>query len=76
MVQRGTKYRLREKYELKGEEFDRYFGQDIEMLAADRVVINTHEQMVPFLVSLWLHSIFVSPSFATACGVMLSLIHI
>lgn len=66
--QRGTKYRLKEKYESQGKEFDRYFGQDEEMLAADRAVINTQEQMVPFLVSLWLHSYFVSPFSATVCG--------
>lgn len=68
VVQRGTKYRLKEEYESNNEEFDRYFGQDEEMLAADRAVINTLEQMVPFLVALWLHSIFVSSFIATLCG--------
>lgn len=38
------------------------------MLAADRAVINTQEQMVPFLCALWLHAIFVSPVHATWCG--------
>lgn len=66
--QRGTKYRLKEKYEQRGEEFDRYFGNDREMLAADRVVINTQEQMVPFLFSLWLHALFVSATGATLAG--------
>ena len=60
VLQRGTKYRLKKEYEAEGKVFDRYFGQDEEMLAADRAVINTQEQMVPFLVSLWLHATFVS----------------
>ena len=46
----------------------RYFGQDEEMLAVDRVVANTHEQMVPFVVSLWLFAIFASPTHATWLG--------
>ncbi len=67
-LQRGTKYRLRREYAERGEEFDRYFGEDSQMLAADRAVINTQEQMVPFLASLWLHAIFVSASVATMLG--------
>ncbi len=66
--QRGTKYRLRDEYAARGEVFDRYFGQDGRMLAADRAVANTQEQMVPFLVTLWLHSVFVSVANATALG--------
>lgn len=69
-LQRGTKYRLKQEYEERGKEFDRYFGQDERMLAADRAVINTQEQMVPFIVSLWLHSVFVSTASATACGLV------
>ena len=67
-LQRGTKYALRDEYAARGEEFDRYFGQDPRMLAVDRAVINTHEQMGPFLASLWMHAVFVSPSTATALG--------
>jgi hypothetical protein len=67
-LQRGTKYKLKDEYAAKGQEFDRYFGQDPRMLAADRAVINTQEQMVPFLVSLWLHAVFVSPSHAAYLG--------
>ena len=74
VVQRGTKYRLKQKYENQGQEFDRYFGQDKQMLSADRAVINTQEQMVPFLVSLWLHAIFVSVSVATLLGLIYVLI--
>lgn len=66
--QRGLKDRLRKSYQAKGEVFDRYFGQNEEMLAVDRVVINTQEQMVPFIVSLWLFSAFVSTSYATIFG--------
>lgn len=67
-LQRGTKYRLLAEYMARGEQFDRYFGQDPQMLAADRAVINTQEQMVPFLVALWLHAVFVSPLHASYLG--------
>ena len=61
VYQRGTKYRLKARYQDAGQEFDRYFGQDPEMLAVDRAVGNTLEQMVPFLAALWMFAIFVSP---------------
>ncbi|MCB9506665.1 MAG: MAPEG family protein [Myxococcales bacterium] len=67
-LQRGTKYKLLAEYAARGEQFDRYFGQDGRMLAADRAVANTHEQMVPFLTGLWLHALFVSPARATYLG--------
>ncbi len=67
-LQTRTKYRLKAEYAKDGKDFDRYFGQDEEMLAADRAVANTHEQMVPFLVALWLYAIFVSPYYATWLG--------
>lgn len=67
-LQRGTKYRLRDEYAARGQEFDRYFGQDRRMLAADRAVANTQEQMVPFLVALWMHATFVSVKHATMLG--------
>ena len=63
-----TKRRLEGEYAARGEVFDRYFGQDAEMLAVDRVVANTHEQMVPFLVSMWLFSALVSSFYATVLG--------
>jgi hypothetical protein len=69
-LQRGTKYKLLAEYADRGEQFDRYFGQDGRMLAADRAVLNTQEQMVPFLASLWLHAVFVSTARATALGVV------
>lgn len=67
-LQTRTKYRLKARYERDGKVFDRYFGQDEEMLAVDRVVSNTHEQMGPFLASLWLFAIFASPTYATWLG--------
>lgn len=67
-LQSRTKYRLVAEYAARGETFDRYFGQDGRMLAADRAVANTHEQMVPFLATLWLHALFLSPERATVLG--------
>lgn len=67
-LQSRTKYRLKAQYAEQGRVFDRYFGQDPEMLAVDRAVTNTHEQMGPFLVSLWLFAVFASPTHATWLG--------
>ena len=67
-LQTRTKYRLRREYAARGLEFDRYRSGDPEMLKADRAVQNTHEQMVPFLLSMWLHAVFVSVSHATVLG--------
>jgi hypothetical protein len=67
-LQSRTKYRLKAEYAARGEVFDRYLGQDRRMLAADRAVANTQEQLLPFLVALWLHAIFVSPAHATGLG--------
>jgi len=66
----ATKYRLVAEYAARGETFDRYFGRDRHMLAVDRAVANTHEQMVPFLAALWMHAAFLSPGRATAFGVL------
>ena len=63
-----VKARLSRSYAEQGKKFDRYFGEDREMLAADRVQLNTLEQMPPFLVLLWLNATFVSPSSAAAAG--------
>jgi uncharacterized membrane protein YecN with MAPEG domain len=65
-----TKSRLVREYEARGERFDRYFGNDREMLAADRVQLNMLEHMPPFLVLLWLHAVFVSTTSATAAGAL------
>jgi hypothetical protein len=63
-----AKTRLQAEYKARGEKFDRYFGQDREMLAADRVQLNTLEHMGPFLVLLWLNAVFVGPTGTTIAG--------
>ena len=63
-----TKMRLSREFERRGEEFDRYFGQDRKMLFAARVCGNTLEHMCPFLFSMWLHAIYVSPETAAQLG--------
>jgi len=60
--------RLRREYRARGESFDRYFGADREMLAADRYAGNMLEHMPPFLILLWLNAIFVGPRGATVVG--------
>jgi hypothetical protein len=63
-----TKTRLRREYRARGERFDRYFGHDRTMLAADRYMLNMLEQMPPFLVLLWLYSVFIGSFGATVAG--------
>jgi hypothetical protein len=63
-----VKFGLAREYRDRGEKFDRYFGQDRRMLAADRVQLNMLEHMPPFLVLLWLHAVFVGPGSATLAG--------
>ena len=63
-----TKLRLMREYKERGVEFDRYFGQDRELLAADRVQLNMLEHMPVFLVLLWLHAFVVSGLEATILG--------
>jgi hypothetical protein len=60
--------RLKREYQARGEKFDRYFGADREMLAADRYVGNMLEHMPPFVALLWLNAIFVGPRGATLGG--------
>ncbi len=67
-LQTRTKYRLRREYAARQEVFDRYRSEDPEMLKADRTVQNTHEQMVPFLVSMWMYAVVVSPDVAAGLG--------
>ena len=63
-----VRLRLRRAYRERGETFDRYFGADREMLAADRYVGNMLEHMPPFLILLWLNAIFVGPRGASFAG--------
>lgn len=67
-LQTRTKYRLKREYAARGEQFDRYRSNDPEMLSADRAVQNTHEQMVPFLASMWMYAFLVSPEVAAGLG--------
>jgi hypothetical protein len=60
--------RLKRAYRARGEKFDRYFGEDREMLAADRYVGNTLEHMPTFLLLLWLNAVFVDPLSAATAG--------
>jgi uncharacterized membrane protein YecN with MAPEG domain len=63
-----VKTKLKRAYRERGEKFDRYFGADREMLAADRYVGNMLEHMPTFLLLLWLNAIFVGPHGATIAG--------
>jgi len=63
-----VRLRLRRAYRARGETFDRYFGADREMLAADRYVGNMLEHMPTFLLLLWLNAIFVDPFSAAVAG--------
>lgn len=65
-----VKTRLEREYLERGEKFDRYFGQDREMLAADRTQLNMLEHMPPLLVLLWLNAVFVGPRGATIGGAL------
>ena len=63
-----VKQNLAKAYKARGERFDRYDASDREMLAADRIQLNMLEHMPVFLVLLWMHAVFVSPSEATVLG--------
>lgn len=63
-----VKQMLLREYRARGEKFDRYFGNDRVMLAADRVQLNMLEHMPPFLVLFWLHALFVDPLSTTWAG--------
>jgi len=65
-----VKLKLARAYRERGEKFDRYFAQDRQMLAADRIQLNMLEHMPPFLVLLWIHAFVVSSSEATILGGM------
>jgi hypothetical protein len=63
-----VRLRLKREYRARGEEFDRYFHTDRQMLAADRYAGNMLEHMPPFLALLWLNAVFVGPRGATIAG--------
>lgn len=51
-----------------GEPFLRYTKPYPEILATDRIQLNTLEHMPPFLVLMWLHALIVSTSSAAILG--------
>ena len=63
-----VKRRLYRECRARGERFDRYGGRYPELLAADRVQLNTLEHMPPFLALLWLHALVVGPGSAAVLG--------
>jgi uncharacterized membrane protein YecN with MAPEG domain len=63
-----VKVRLHRRYRQDGGRFDRYFGQDREMLASDRYQGNMLEHLPAFLALLWLHAVFAGTWGATAGG--------
>ena len=63
-----TKRRVARACKADGERFDRYNNQYPELLAADRMQLNTLEHMPPFLVLLWLQACIVSAYSATLLG--------
>jgi len=54
----------------------KYFSDNKYALRSDRVTGNTLEQMVPFLVSLWLHAWLVDSLEAEWCGWMYILLRV
>ena len=63
-----TRISLHKKYNKEGKKFDRYFGQDRNMLAADRIQLNMLEQMPIFLVLFWLNAVFVPGTWTSILG--------
>ena len=52
----------------RGERFDRYFSEDRQLLAADRMQLNMLEHMPMFLVGLWVHAVLVGAESAAIAG--------
>ena len=63
-----VKLRVAKRCRDAGEPFLRYTNHYPEILAADRVQLNTLEHMPPFLVLLWLQALIVSTESATILG--------
>ena len=63
-----VKLKLLKKNKAQGTHFDRYGAPDPEMLAADRIQLNTLEHMPPFLILLWLQAFCASVQSASICG--------
>ncbi len=65
---RRVKVKLARAHEGRPEVFDRYESKDPQMLAADRVMLNTLEHMPPFLTMLWLSAVFIGTPDVTVAG--------
>ena len=63
-----AKIRVIKRCKAEGVPFQRYTEHYPELLAADRVQLNTLEHMPPFLVLLWLQAFIVSSESATILG--------
>ncbi len=63
-----AKLRVAKRCKESGEPFLRYTQHYPEILAADRVQLNTLEHMPPFLVLMWLQAFMVSTYSATILG--------
>lgn len=63
-----VKLRVARRCKEAGEPFRRYTQHYPEILAVDRVQLNTLEHMPPFLVLMWLHAHIVSPTSAAYLG--------
>ena len=63
-----VKMRVASQCKAAGEPFLRYTKNYPEILAVDRVQLNTLEHMPPFLALMWLQAHVVSPSSATSLG--------
>jgi hypothetical protein len=65
-----VKMRVASKCKAAGEPFLRYTKNYPEILAVDRVQLNTLEHMPPFLALMWLQAHVVSPTSATSLGAL------
>ena len=63
-----VKMKVAKRCKAQGEPFLRYTGNYPEVLAADRVQLNTLEHMPPFLVLMWTQALIVSPQSAAWLG--------
>ena len=63
-----VKFKVVAECRAKGEPFDRYNGQYPELLAADRMQLNTLEHMPPFLTLLWIQAAVDTPQNAATLG--------
>ena len=63
-----VKRRVAQQCRDTGQRYDRYRSRHPELLAADRLQLNTLEHMPPFLVLLWGQSLIVYPGTAAILG--------